>query len=40
MATREELVDRITKIVLAELSGSTPPIDQVSAVHEIGRAHV
>jgi len=33
MATREELVDRITKIVLAELSGSAPPSDQVAAVH-------
>ena len=37
MATREELVDRITKIVLAELSGSAPPSDQVAAVHAYAR---
>ena len=34
---QDELVDRITKIVLAELSGSTPPLDQVAAMHAYAR---
>ena len=38
MATREELVDRITKIVLAELSETQPPAAQVAGMHAYARS--
>ncbi len=34
---RADLVDRITRIVMAELSGTAPPADAVSAVHAYAR---
>jgi len=37
MATREELVDRITQIVIAELSGTKPPPSEVAAMHAYAR---
>jgi len=37
VANRDELVDRITRIVLAELSGTAPPADEVGAMHAYAR---
>ena len=37
MPTRDELVDRITRIVIAELSGAGPPAEQVAQMHAYAR---